>query len=128
VVPACRGLAELYRQGLGVDKDQARALAILDKACDGDEASCCSYLGLIYVEGLDVPYDRTHQLKGTKYYEKACGLGSSGACWHLGHLYLSGAILPADAKKGHSLIQKACDSGDSVACGELDEKPGDKHP
>ena len=127
-VPACLGLAELHREGFGVDKDEARALTILDTACTGDEPSCCAHLGLLHVEGLSVPFNITQQRKGVLYYEKACGLGWAGACWHLGLLYRSGGIVPVDAKRAHLLFEKACDAGDSVACAEIEERTGDKHP
>lgn len=127
-VPACLGLAELHREGSGVDKDEARALTILDTACTGDEPSCCAHLGLLHVEGLSVPFNITQQRKGVLYYEKACGLGWAGACWHLGLLYRAGDC-PRRREEGPSVFsEKACDAGDSVACAEIEERPGDKHP
>lgn len=126
-VRACVGLAAQLLDGNGVPKDQPRGLAILETACDGDEPSACSYLGLIYVESLDgVAYTQLNISTGVRYYEKACRLGEPRACYHLSQIYRVNTIVPHDERKADSYLRQACDSGDSVACAEIDQREESK--
>lgn len=115
--PACTDLASLLHSGAaGVRKDELAAIAILDRACAGKEPSACSFLGLIYTEGLGVPYKLPYQRVGAGFYRKACELGHLGACWHLGLLLRSGTVVEKDLVAAHKLFERACKAGESYAC------------
>ncbi len=45
-----------------------------------------------------------------------CDKGTFAACRQLGNWYADGDGVPSDAKRGHSLLQKACSGGDGRAC------------
>jgi hypothetical protein len=122
-VLACVGLADVYLDGLGTAMDRARAIEILEPACEGDVPLACSRLGLIHTRGMGVPDDEAHHRIGTKYYDKACRLGEAGACVHLAELYRSGTGVPFDPRKARAFFQKACDAGDDSACSVLEDKP-----
>lgn len=127
-VAACTDLASvLTRVG---DARRAEAHAILDHACDADEPRACSYLGLIYTEGLGVPYNDASWRAGARLYQKSCDLGRLGSCWHLGLLYRAGHGVPQSAARARALFEKACDGGDDSGCDELRERPksGPKAP
>jgi TPR repeat protein len=54
----CTGLAGLYEAGLGVPKDEAKARAIIERACAADDALACSFkdniaaLGHLFLDDL----------------------------------------------------------------------------
>ncbi|HEY0094053.1 MAG TPA: SEL1-like repeat protein, partial [Archangium sp.] len=52
----CYILGLLYAQGRGVEKDERRAAALYEKACEGGEASACGALGALN-EGVGVEKD-----------------------------------------------------------------------
>lgn len=126
-VRACVGLAAQLLDGSGVPKDEPRGRAILETACDGDEPSACSYLGLLHVEGLNgVAYNVFNQTKGARYYEKACRLGEPRGCYHMSQLHRSGTGVIQNDKKADSYLRQACDSGDTVACAEIEQREENK--
>ena len=50
---ACIYLAEFYKSGLGVKKDMAKSIEILNKACDESNKFACHNLGVEYQEMKD---------------------------------------------------------------------------
>lgn len=121
-VPACTHLAEIVNSELAGPRDTGAALTILERACAGQEASACAFLGLIYVEGLGVPYNAGSQHYGARFYRKACELGHGGGCWHLGLLQRSGTGLQRDAAAARGSFTRACKLGETIGCDEL-KKP-----
>ena len=121
-IPACTHLAEIVNSELAGPRDTGAALTLLERACAGQEASACAFLGLIYVEGLGVPYNAGSQHYGARFYRKACELGHGGGCWHLGLLQRSGTGLQRDAAAARSSFTRACKLGETIGCDEL-KKP-----
>ncbi len=50
-LPSCNGLGVLYRQGLGVGRDDARAIGLFRRACRGDVSTACEHLSFALVAG-----------------------------------------------------------------------------
>lgn len=118
-VAACTELAEIHNSGLAGKKDVDAGIAILDRACSGRQPSACAYLGLIYTEGLGVPYRPEQQRIGAGFYRKACDLGSAKGCWHLGLLLRAGIGVKKDLAAANKILEKACRDGEEVACSDL---------
>jgi TPR repeat protein len=118
-VAACTDLAEILSSGLGEKKDTDAGIAILERACAGREPGACAYLGLIFTEGLGVPYRPEQQRIGFGFYRKACDLGSAKGCWHLGLLLRAGTGCKPDQAAARRYLEKACRDGEEVACGDL---------
>ncbi|GAA7349375.1 hypothetical protein HpCK69_05070 [Helicobacter pylori] len=58
-------------------QDFSKAKGYFEKACDLNNGSGCSLLGLLYKYGQGVEKDLT---KATYFYSKACKLGYKKAC------------------------------------------------
>lgn len=119
--PVCVDYAELLKSGFAGKPDVAGALAVLDRACLAGEASSCSYLGLIYTEGLGVPYTPPYWSHGVRFYRQACELGHAGGCWHLGLLLRAGHGVKKDEAAGRAFLAKACKGGERIACDDLNK-------
>ncbi|MDB4927877.1 MAG: Glycerol-3-phosphate transporter, ATP-binding protein UgpC [Myxococcaceae bacterium] len=116
---SCTDLADYYHSGLGVPRDPVRTRAILERACEGDEYGACSFLGMIYTEGMDVPSAPGFQEIGLRYFERACRGGHAGGCLHLGLLLDAGRGTRRDPAAARRAFRRACDLGQSAACAEL---------
>jgi hypothetical protein len=83
--PACVSLGTNYLRGNGVVKDNARALSLFQRSCDGGNAEGCALLGLMYQMGWGgVPKDVAH---AQKLYRASCDGGGVIGCYNLGALY-----------------------------------------
>ena len=113
----CVGVAEIDCR-VGDSKAKAGAVGTLRRACeDGNSGPSCSYVGLMYAEGLcDVPYNAGSWSLGVRWYQRACDLGHLGGCTHLGLLVRSGHGVTKDERRGKQILDDACKRGDTVAC------------
>lgn len=110
----CESFGKMLRDGKGVEKDETRARALLDKACAGNAGGACTSVGL--AEGMKTA-------KGRELIEKGCNLGDAIGCMGVGGLYLHGTGVPKDVKKARTYLDKACKGGQSAACDKLAEIP-----
>jgi TPR repeat protein len=75
-------LAQSYRLGLGVDKDEAKAFSWLLKAAEGGLAAAQSRLGLAYATGEGAALD---PVEATKWFELAALAGDTAAAANWAH-------------------------------------------
>ncbi|MDX9720103.1 MAG: AgmX/PglI C-terminal domain-containing protein [Myxococcota bacterium] len=102
---ACYDLAELYRDGNGVEASVERAYTFYSKACELDYPAGCSLTGACLLYGKGVEQDAT---QGVKMLERACALEDAVGCSTLGSLYERGELFARDLAKALSLYEKAC--------------------
>jgi TPR repeat protein len=119
---ACTDLAGYYQEGVGVARDQVKAREIFERACDGQEFRACGLLGVIYTEGLGVPFAPPFQRIGVDYFERACKGGHADSCWFLGSILRAGRGVRRDEARARASFQRACELGDSKGCDELKNK------
>lgn len=74
---ACNNLGVLYRGGLGVAQDLAKAKSLYAKACNDREPLGCYNLGFMYAFGIGVSQNMP---LARSYFGKACDLGSAQSC------------------------------------------------
>ena len=111
---ACNNLGFLYKKGLGVKQNGAKALELYSKACESGENKSCYNVGLTYYFGnAGVKKDYT---KARSYYAKACELDVPMACFNLGCMYANGEGGKKDSVKALDLYEKACDLGYGGGC------------
>ncbi len=135
---ACGHLAELYRKGDGVPRDDAQAArlaeracgaqgsqrpgvlgtigenpAFLQRTCDGGDATSCRKLASLYEDGRGVPKNLG---RAAQLYERACAGGKGLGCFRLGLMYDLGTAFPRDLGKAARLYQQACDLDDQFGC------------
>lgn len=66
---ACALVAGLYREGIGVAKDNKQRAAYLEKACLAGGALDCMNVGSLYERGDGV---RRSQAKADAFFERGC--------------------------------------------------------
>ena len=105
------GLA--FYQGVGVQRDAARAHRFFSAACQRDQAEGCRSLGHLHHRGHGVPRDRA---RAVQLYRSACTLGSARGCAHAGFLYEGGRGIPVDRFQAAQHYVLACQLGDGGSC------------
>ena len=94
----CFLLGNLYENGIGVKKDEKKALSLYEKACESGNGGACIRLAHIYQQKGDkkkfeeyriksckgsrgdICYEIRQETKNKEYLEIACGFGSQKAC------------------------------------------------
>jgi hypothetical protein len=114
---ACADLAARYAAGSGVPKDEARAAALYDRACQGGAARGCTGLGVLHNTGGGVAKDLG---RAAVLYERGCRGGDASGCNNLGTLYEFGSLgLARDEERAAALYGEACEKGDAQGCGNV---------
>ena len=112
----CDMLGVRYETGVGVTRDQARALSLFQRACDGEVLLGCTHLGLMYESGVGV----TRDLAGAvSLYERACNGGEMLGCANLGVSYERGEGVTQDPARAVSFYEQACGGGEMLGCTNL---------
>jgi TPR repeat protein len=92
--PVCHGLAECQ------------------SACDANDGTGCTNLGMLYDRGEGVAKD---QSRAVALFQKACDLGSAAGCNNLGASYAHAK----DYVRAVALYRQACDAGEGRGCANL---------
>ncbi len=107
---ACSVLGTLTIDGRGVEKNEARALELYTRGCDGGDPGGC--------EGLAFRLDRTgNAAEAFKRYERACELDSPRACRAIGMKYADGNGRDPDRDKALVYLERGCAAKDTLSCG-----------
>lgn len=138
---SCTILGFKYEKGDGVKQDEAKAMSIYKKACDGNDLDGCTGYGYTLSKS-DKPDEQSLGGKilsaacdrgsgracsgigqrarkardwqtAYKYFERGCGLGYSRGCYYGGYALLK---LEKDDSKALSLMNRACTGGDQRGC------------
>jgi TPR repeat protein len=107
-------LANLYVQGIGVEKNLQKAIEYYQPLCDANESTALCNLALIYLEG-DQSGIRRDVAKGFQLMSQSAQLGDPRGCYYLGFLYLKGVGTPADLSNCLKYFRKAAAKGHSPA-------------
>jgi len=110
----CLGLGTAFALGRGVDKDEAHAATLYERACDGGEALACDALGVLLATGRGVEADPA---QASNLFERACTGGGQRGCTHLGVMISRGdGGRPRDPVQAFALFQRSCTGGDGLGC------------
>src|SRR3954468_11696539 len=113
---ACDELGNRLQDGLGVRRDESRAVELFRKACKRKNQDGCADEARALALGVGQPPDPRSALPRL---EKLCKAGRPRACGHLGDLFLRGLGAPQDATRAESLLTGACDQHYPRACANL---------
>jgi TPR repeat protein len=109
----CLELGARYLRGeAGVTKDEAKAAAMFQKACDGGLATGCEFYAKMLRDGRGVPED---EAKAQTLLGKACDGGAAGACTSVG----LAAMKAGDTTTAVAKLTKACDAKEGLGCASL---------
>lgn len=112
-------LGMMYRDGVGVLKDTAKAAEWYQKAAAQGEAQAQYHLGVRYGLGDGLPKDAA---KAAEWYQKAAAQGEARAQNNLGSMYDRGEGVPKDTTKALELYQKAAAQGQVHGQSNLGQK------
>jgi TPR repeat protein len=89
-------------------------------SCAGSAASCgglpADECGRQALRAWSVPQDARGLTCVARALTEACTLGDAKSCGLAGRLWLDGHGVPRDAPRGLSMIVRACDEGEALAC------------
>jgi TPR repeat protein len=101
-------LGTIYRDGLGVQQDYAKAREWYEKAAAAGSAPSMNELGKIYVNGWGVARDLG---KAQAWYEKAAAASQLDGMQHLAVLLDRGEATQADPKRAAHLLLSSAQLG-----------------
>lgn len=102
------GIAILYKEGWGTEKDVHKAIEFYQKAAELGHLRAMFDLGLFYQAGHIVTQDYT---KAAKWYEQAAKRGYSAAMYGLGGLYFNGLGVEKNEEVGKAWYMKSAKAG-----------------
>lgn len=111
--PACTDLGFRFENGRAVPRDDARAAALYQRGCDGDDALGCARLGILHSAGRGVP---RNDATAVALLKKSCDGGTPIGCETLGTMYAAGSGVAKDEPLALTLYARACAAGDTRAC------------
>jgi TPR repeat protein len=101
-------IAEIYANGLGVGRDDAKAAQWYQRAADLGDAQAMFALAIFKFAGRGGAPDRA---AGVKLFQDAAKAGNLFASYNLGLLYLRGEGVTLDLKQAAQLFDKAARGG-----------------
>jgi TPR repeat protein len=120
---ALSDLGDTYMHGKGVPKDPARAVALYEQACDGDDARGCSRLAYAYAHGRGAAVDEARAValyrRSIALFTPSCDKGDAQDCDGLGIQFVKGNGVPKDEARALALFTKACDGSSASGCANL---------
>lgn len=105
-------LGELYSNGFGVGRDDAKAAQWYARAAAAGDAEAAFSLAVFKFQGRGGPRDVA---AAVKLFETAANQGHVAAAYNLGIITLKGEDVPADPAKAAALIDRAAKAGMSEA-------------
>ena len=105
-------LGELYANGLGVPRDDAKAADWYKLAAARGDKNAMFALAMFALQGRAGPRDRE---QSAKWLAAAAKLGHAEAAYDLALLYIEGQLFPQDFKRAAELLRVAADAGSPQA-------------
>ena len=99
-------LADAYLEGKGVEKSEAKAIEMLEKAAKGGDAEAMYQLGNFYFYG-NSPLIGKYYKKAINYYTQAANKGNAAAQAQLALCFYNGIGTNASPKDAFSWILKS---------------------
>jgi len=115
--------ARCLMEGVGVEKDEERALALYERCAECGFAPAQCEMALIKLEGKDNNPD-----EGIRFFKRAALQGSAEALCYLGICYLTGNHVERNLQGGMQFLEAAAEQGLAEAqcnLGKLHEKAGE---
>ncbi len=98
-------LADAYRFGQGVEKDEAKAIGLYEKAAAQQNVYAMEMLGYLYMNGtLQTPQDFE---KARRWYVEAAENGAVEAAWNVGNIYFYGYGVTPDWEEAQKWFNRS---------------------
>jgi len=122
---AQRNLAQLYRLGLGVDKNDERAFELYTAAAEQNSVDAQVNVAFLLLTGEGVEKDSK---QAALWFAKAADQGDALAQFNLGLMYEKGVGVRQDRKLARELYRLSANQGQKRALARLDAIEGDLPP
>ncbi len=122
---AQRNLAQLYRLGLGVERDNARAYELYTAAAEQNSVEAQVNAAFLLLTGEGVSKDPK---QAALWFAKAADQGDALAQFNLGLMYEKGVGVPQDRDTARELYQLSANQGQKRALARLDAIEDDLPP
>ena len=96
--------------------DISKAIALLEKSCNGGYGMGCIGLASAYKDGIGIGQNTQ---KAIALYNKAIELGENMGYYGLGRLYKEGKRAKQDYTKAFEYFQKGCEQENNASCFEV---------
>lgn len=113
---AMRNVAQLLRQGKGVEKDPKRAFKLYMEAAEKGLVTAMANVGDMYLSGEGV--DKNAEAAAA-WYARAATAGLSLAQWKLADMYDNGVGVQKDPARSRALLERAARNGYAPAQAKL---------
>ncbi len=105
-------LAQMYRQGIAVKKDMAKALGLYERAAKNGHTDAMLVLALIYEQGTGV---KKSSSDSAKWYKMAADRGNASALFRLGVMSYRGEGVKEDHAEAFRYFKQAAERGQTTA-------------
>lgn len=122
---AMRNVGQLYRQGLGVERDPAEAAKWFRRAAELGLVNAQANLGHLYMAGEGVAQD---DAEAAKWLTQAARAGHPAAQFYLAALVESGRGVPQNAELARALLEASAKAGYGPAREKLGLPPRSEAP
>lgn len=113
---AMRNVAQLLRQGKGVEKNPKRAFKLYQDAADKGLVTAMANVGDMYLNGEGVEKNAE---AAAAWYARAATAGLSLAQWKLAEMYDAGTGVQKDPARARALLERAARNGYAPAQAKL---------
>jgi uncharacterized protein len=96
--------------------EQPTVAQAFQAACERGDGVRCTELGMLYLEGRDVPQN---DARAAEYFTRACTEDERAGCSSLGWLYERGRGVPQDEVRAADLYRRGCEGNWARACYNL---------
>ena len=116
---ACQHLGDRYARGVDLELQPARAVPLLERACDHGRATACLDLSVLYQIGRGVAED---DARAASLLERGCDAGAGMGCLGLAGMVEDGPLDPDPARvealvrRAKIVLEGACEGGDLETC------------
>ncbi len=127
---ACRRLASMMGESLGMPRSPPKAFALVTRGCELGDGLACVGAAESYEDGWLAPPDAKKAVearaRAAQLLDSQCSGGSAVACSELGNALIKGQGAPKSEARGKLMLERAaqgftddCERGDGDACLEL---------
>lgn len=105
-------LGQMYLDGQAVEKDNARAIELFNRAASRKEPAAYTALGWVYRAGVGVDLDYAEAMR---WYVRGAEAGNDWAMANVAELYQTGKGVPRDSRRAVQWYTTAAKSGELTA-------------
>ena len=119
-IPHCLTLAHRYKEGLGINVNEEKSLALYQRACIAGEVISCDTIGnrFLWSNFNNNEVIKTYQA-AFSFHQSQCRQNKINSCYFLGEFYSKGIGTKIDPELSAKFYELSCHDGLLKACNSL---------